>query len=288
MIGNPPFWLVYTCPFIYGCKYEVFRFCVGVVELFKCSWLIILFCTWIFSWVELTFGSSWFVLGDPLLLLDSSVSAFKTASVVSPDQDCKYPFVVDSIHVGRTGMNAAAWRYWIVSVSIDILPTLLDRLVGSICRSCLLDCVFWSKMRQSPVWCYLIPCRIMNPFLGIWTVCFSKHPYIMCLTSFQLRWVVYVVILGVSELLYLQLGTVVAPVCTLWLMVVCCRMMMIPVLCVFVCVYSCQDNLAWGMFQMILYLQVHTFISSKVWGWSTVLTQWDKYISLILLASPNP
>ena len=86
----------------------------------------------------MTFGSSWFGLRAPLLLLDYWVSVFKNDSAVRPGQDWKYLFI-DYVHVDGTGMNYSSQRYLIRSGKFDICNTWLSCLVGSTWRSWLWD-----------------------------------------------------------------------------------------------------------------------------------------------------
>ena len=64
---------------------------------------------------------------------------FLTDSSVRHGQDWKYHFLISSIYVDGIGLNADAWGYFIRSGKFDVWQKLLDCLVGSKCKSCLLD-----------------------------------------------------------------------------------------------------------------------------------------------------
>ena len=92
----------------------------------------------------------------------------------------------------------------------------------------------------------------MHPFLVMLTVCLLKIPHILISIAFQLRLGSGVIIMGVNTPLLLHLTTVVAPMCTLSLVVVGCFVMMRHRLCVCICVHFYGYYMSCGMLQIIL------------------------------------
>ena len=111
----------------------------------------------------------------------------------------------------------------------------------------------------NPVWWSLYYCRILYPFLGMLTYFFQIILFILHRTSLLLRCVIYAIVLGVGELLYLQISYVVVPVCMLLLIKFVCWIMMRHKWCVWDFVRLYMDHLAWYMCRMLLYLLVQFF-----------------------------
>ena len=150
---------------------------VGSHSLYALTYLVV--------WVDLWFFLVWY--RPPITVSWLYAKCFLTTSAVRPSQDWKYHFLIDYIHVHVTGQNDTVCSYFIRYVRFDVWPKLLVCLVTSTGRSCLLAILLWSGRRQSNVWWYLHPCKILQPLLVILTFLLSKTATHSVLHSFPIE-----------------------------------------------------------------------------------------------------
>ena len=80
----------------------------------------------LFGCVDRTFFRVWSMC--PLIVAANFGKCLRTAAVVRPGQDWKNPFCMAEIHVERTGLKAAAWRYFTRAGMLFVLYALLHWL----------------------------------------------------------------------------------------------------------------------------------------------------------------